>query len=90
VAASHGAHGTAGPLTGREEISKCIGKCGYIGVHQEERRVTFSDRRPPTIPALLARRVLGAYVRLLDEDRAEQGEPGKESDGKYAARPPEC
>jgi hypothetical protein len=61
-----------------------------IGVHQEERRVTFSDRRPPTIPALLARRVLGAYVRLLDEDRAEQGEPGKESDGKYAARPPEC
>jgi hypothetical protein len=33
-----------------------------IGVHQEERRSTLTDR-PPTIPALLARRILGGYLQ---------------------------
>ncbi len=39
-----------------------------VGVRQEERRGTIVARRPPSIPALLARRVLGAYVRQLRED----------------------
>jgi hypothetical protein len=36
-----------------------------VGVRQEERRGTVAHKRPPTISALLARRVLGAYVHLL-------------------------
>ena len=34
-----------------------------IGIGHEERLHTFKRRRPPTIPALLARRILGVYIR---------------------------
>ncbi|HET9899107.1 MAG TPA: hypothetical protein VFQ44_29635 [Streptosporangiaceae bacterium] len=47
-----------------------------IGVRQEERRETLTDPRPPTIPALLARHVLGAC-------RSRPPEPG---DGRDAER----
>jgi len=46
-----------------------------IGVHQEERRGTLARRPPPTIPALLARRVLGAHVQLLPLDRPGEHGP---------------
>jgi hypothetical protein len=38
-----------------------------IGVHQEEKLETLADGMPPTILALLARRVTGAYVNLQRE-----------------------
>jgi uncharacterized membrane protein len=34
-----------------------------IGISHEQRHHTFKRQRPPTIPALLARRILGVYVR---------------------------
>jgi hypothetical protein len=48
-----------------------------IGVHQEERRRSIVDRRrPPTLTALLARRVLGSYFYLTpDESRNVDQEP---------------
>jgi hypothetical protein len=42
-----------------------------IGVSQEERRRTMARHRPPTIPALLARRVLGTYLCLMRDERDE-------------------
>ena len=61
-----------------------------IGVHQEERRATFAGNRPPTIPALLARRVLGTHVDLLrDHQPAAPDRAGEAQSGKFAARPPE-
>jgi hypothetical protein len=51
-----------------------------VGVRQEERRETFASPRPPTIPALLARRVLGAYAHQLPEGRhREDQEPDSAS-----------
>jgi hypothetical protein len=35
-----------------------------IGVRQEERRWTLTDSTPPTIAALLARRILGTHGHL--------------------------
>jgi hypothetical protein len=52
-----------------------------VGVRQEERRGAMAKMRPPTIPALLARRVLGTYVRLLREDQTRRNDPSQ--------RPPE-
>jgi hypothetical protein len=40
-----------------------------IGVRQEEHRSTPARQHPPTIPALLARSVLGTYVRPPPEKR---------------------
>ena len=34
-----------------------------VGIHHEERRKTLAQGNPPTIPALLARRLLGARYR---------------------------
>jgi hypothetical protein len=39
-----------------------------VGVRQEERHRTIADQGPPTILALLARRILGTYINLLSED----------------------
>jgi hypothetical protein len=36
-----------------------------IGVHQEERRWTLAHGDPPTVLALLARRILGAHFYLV-------------------------
>lgn len=47
-----------------------------IGVRQEERCGSLTQQRPPTIPALLARRVLGAYAHLLSD-----GQPARRSVG---------
>jgi hypothetical protein len=47
-----------------------------IGVHQEqallnrEGRKVFAHHEPPTIPALLARKVLGAHFNLLPHEIA--------------------
>jgi hypothetical protein len=44
-----------------------------IGIHQEERqRTIIRGRRPPTVCALLARRVLGAHCYLIPEEQPEQ------------------
>jgi hypothetical protein len=56
-----------------------------IGVHQEERLETLAHGRPPTVPALLARRVIGAYVHLLPEQQPQQDSPEKEPPSQ---RPP--
>jgi hypothetical protein len=48
-----------------------------IGVRQEEHRKTFLHGDPPGAPALLARRVLGAYVHLLPDMGPEQGDHGE-------------
>lgn len=48
-----------------------------IGVRQEERRGTLARKRPPTIPALLARRVLGTYIHLLPQDQPGLDDPGQ-------------
>jgi hypothetical protein len=53
-----------------------------IGVHQEERRQTLLNRRPPTIPALLARRVLGSQF-----DISAGHQPGSTIVGKSPRRP---
>jgi hypothetical protein len=45
-----------------------------IGVHQEERRSTFTGR-PPTIPALLARRILGGYLQAPPRPTLERDDP---------------
>jgi hypothetical protein len=46
-----------------------------IGIHQEERcKTILRGRRPPTVCALLARRVLGAHFYLLPEERPEREE----------------
>jgi hypothetical protein len=50
-----------------------------IGVRQEERRGTIENKRAPSIPALLARRVLTTYVRQLSEDQPT-GRPVKPSE----------
>jgi hypothetical protein len=46
-----------------------------IGVHQEERRGTLARKPSPTIPALLARRVLGTYIQLPPQNESDQGNP---------------
>jgi hypothetical protein len=46
-----------------------------VGIGQEERRGTLTDERPPTVPALLARRVLGTYFCLLPEEHDEHDDP---------------
>lgn len=56
-----------------------------IGVRQEERRQTIASTRPPTIPALLARRVLGAYIQLLPQDSPAAENP---ADSRRTAGPP--
>jgi hypothetical protein len=48
-----------------------------IGVHQEERRGTLARKPPPTIPALLARRILGTYIQLLPRDQPGLDDPGQ-------------
>jgi hypothetical protein len=68
-----------------------------IGVHQEERYQTFVRRGehdrmlvhggPPTIPALLARRVLGAYAYLRPEAWPEAAGPDEEEEPPLAERP---
>lgn len=39
-----------------------------IGVHQEERRLTFARQRGPTAAARVARLIVGRYVRHADPD----------------------
>jgi hypothetical protein len=46
-----------------------------IGVRQEERYLTFEDRAAPGIAALLARMVLGRYVRKERRHRAARTPP---------------
>jgi hypothetical protein len=60
-----------------------------IGVHQEERRGTLARRPPPTIPALLARRVLGSYIQLLPLDHAAKSGPGQPSTHASISSAPE-
>lgn len=50
-----------------------------IGVRQEERRRTMARHPPPTIPALLARRVLGTYLCLLPDEPEERDDFGTRS-----------
>jgi hypothetical protein len=58
------------------------------GVRDEEKRGTIADKRPPTIPALLARRVLGTYAHLTREDQPEPDSPCETpSAGKHRAGP---
>jgi len=39
-----------------------------IGVHQEERRLTFARQRGPTAPARFARLIVGRYVRPAEPE----------------------
>jgi hypothetical protein len=39
-----------------------------IGVHQEERRLTFARQRGPTAAARVARLILGRYVRPAEPE----------------------
>jgi hypothetical protein len=39
-----------------------------IGVHQEEKRLTFARRRGPTGVARVARRIVGRYVRPAEPE----------------------
>ena len=39
-----------------------------IGVHQEEKRLTFVRRRGPTSTARIARRIVGRYVRSTEPE----------------------
>ena len=39
-----------------------------IGVHQEEKRLTFAQRRGPTGTARVARRIVGRYVRRTEPE----------------------
>jgi hypothetical protein len=39
-----------------------------IGVHQEERQMTFTRRRAPSVAARLARPIVGHYVRKTDPE----------------------
>jgi hypothetical protein len=48
-----------------------------IGADQEERRGTLARQRPPTVLALLARRVLGTHTRLLPEEQDECDDPSE-------------
>lgn len=57
-----------------------------IGARQEERHQTITHMRPPTIPALLARRVLGAYVRQLRPDRPGPDSAAGERSGNQRGR----
>jgi hypothetical protein len=46
-----------------------------IGVRHEERLQTLARQRPPTVPAALARRVLGTPVRLPPEEHDQHENP---------------
>src|SRR5215470_17244760 len=39
-----------------------------VGVHQEERRLTFGRERGPTAPARVARLIVGRYVRPTEPE----------------------
>jgi hypothetical protein len=39
-----------------------------IGIHQEERRLTFARRRGPTAPSRVARLIVGRYVRPVEPE----------------------
>ncbi len=39
-----------------------------MGVHQEERRMTFTRKRAPSVAARLARLIVGHYVRKTDPE----------------------
>lgn len=57
-----------------------------IGVHQEERRKTLAHGDPPTVPALLARRVLGAYIHLLPDKQPEPDDDPEDEPPWYERR----
>jgi hypothetical protein len=44
-----------------------------IGVHQEEKRLTFARRRGPTGTARVARLIVGRYVRRAEPEPAASG-----------------
>jgi hypothetical protein len=44
-----------------------------IGVHQEEKRLTFARRRGPTGTARVARLIVGRYVRRTEPDPQAAG-----------------
>lgn len=50
-----------------------------IGVHQEERRKTLAHRESPTVPALLARRVLRTYIDPWPETDPAKDDPEEAS-----------
>jgi hypothetical protein len=51
-----------------------------IGARQEERRQSITHKCWPAMPALLARRVLGTYVRQLRPDLPADQRPGHPSE----------
>jgi hypothetical protein len=52
-----------------------------IGVHQEERRLTFARQRGPTAAARVARLIVGRYVRPAEP------EPEPPASGRAETRP---
>lgn len=44
-----------------------------IGIHQEERRLTFARQRGPTATARLARLIVGRYVRPTEREPPAAG-----------------
>jgi len=66
-----------------------------IGVHQEERRMTFTRRRGPTAVSRLTRLIVGRYVRAIDPEPIDAMPPGPEpsrpapaDQGQLAVAPP--
>jgi hypothetical protein len=59
-----------------------------IGARQEERRQSLIRASRPTIPALLARRVLGAYVRQFQPDMPASQRSGRLPERQRPPWPP--
>jgi hypothetical protein len=51
-----------------------------VGIHQEERYLTLTNKRAPSAAAQLARIVLGRYVRKEQEWAAEHPHPLDDAD----------
>jgi hypothetical protein len=58
-----------------------------IGIGHEERLHTFKRKRPPTVPSLLARRIVGLYVRRTLEVQDKSGDSHKCHDANSHALP---
>ena len=46
-----------------------------VGIHQEERKHSFLRAKAPSAVALVARRVLGLYVKKSEAEPAARGKP---------------
>ena len=57
-----------------------------VGVHQEERRLTFARLRGPTVAARGARLILGRYVRPIEPEPPAAGRVARQRGPTVTAR----